>query len=213
MNLADYLAHEKDKTIVLPPRLFAPVSYYATLAEYQHAVIDLYMPYNKRDKDVHRYTIVDARDNLQLTVPLAKPHSRLTWNDVEISEHNSWWNNHRNALESAYGRTPFFEFYIGRFLPYLTADISLGEMIRKTDERIRAILSLKTAVEYQPSTDEPIVDSRYLKMRETTCFEPYYQVRQQQLGFRPDLSILDLIFNMGPEAAVILARQIKRRHE
>ena len=36
--------------------------------------------------------------------------------------------------------------------------------------------------------------------------QPYYQVFQERIGFLPNLSIVDLLFNMGPESLLILQR-------
>ena len=54
---------------------------------------------------------------IMLTVPTVKPHTVPTPHaaDVEVSDHGSWWSEHLTAMESTYGRTPYFEFYIDDF--------------------------------------------------------------------------------------------------
>ena len=105
---------------LMPVRLFASIGYYVALAQQQRVVIDTAMPFDKRSKAVHRYDIVDTQGPCQLTVPINRPHSgsptdRPRWTDATISRHGQWWRLHRTALESAYGRTPFFEYLIDRF--------------------------------------------------------------------------------------------------
>ena len=101
-----------DKVALLPPQLFGSVAYYAAMAQYRKAVVDTSLRYDKRFKSVHRYSIADARGELRLTVPVSRPEGaflagNLTWRDVTVSAHGRWWEVHLQALESAYGRTPF----------------------------------------------------------------------------------------------------------
>lgn len=157
--------------------------------------------FDKRDKDTHRFTIADTRGKLQLTVPIAKPKSsRIRWDEVEISTHGAWWDVHRVALESAYGRTPYFEFYIDRFLPMLTTGVTerfpkLHALATAWDREIRDILGL--------TSDRTEGDPMPHLGREISL-KPYRQVRSDKLGFIAGLSILDLVFNLGPEAQLYL---------
>lgn len=198
---------------VFYPCLFGTVNYYASLACCGEAVIDTYARYDKRRKQTHRYAIADTRGVLQLTVPVAKPASMgATWRDIAISDHAHWWNVHRTSLESAYGRTPFFEFYIDRFLPLLQPQgaqgmpADVGSLIEKADKLVRDILGIETKVRYCLA-DTDIVECTPSVVQHT---EEYYQVRAAVLGFIPDLSILDLIFNMGTEAPLVLKRIIDK---
>lgn len=198
--------------VVLPPCLFPPVAYYAAMAAHSRAVVDTARRYDKRCKDVHRYTVADVRGPLRLTVPvspLPAAHGG-TWADVAVSRHGSWWNVHRTALESAYGRTPFFEFVIDRFTsvladPAATGEPSALELCRRADAAVRAFLGIETAVEWRPAadTDNFRADLRHDSFASPDA-TPYFQVRESSLGFIPSLSILDLIFNLGDEAPLYL---------
>lgn len=198
-----------DTTVVLPPRLCGSVDYYACAWLYGNYVQDWDRRFDKREKEAHRFTIVDTHGKLSLTVPIAKPDSSLRrWNEIYISTHGAWWDVHRVALESAYGRTPFFEFYIDRFLPMLTVGVesrfpTLATLALAWDAEIRSILALPPAASPSsvlPSSSVSIASERLCLANE----EPYYQVRADQLGFIPHLSILDLIFNLGPESPIYL---------
>ncbi|MCC8071453.1 MAG: WbqC family protein [Bacteroidales bacterium] len=202
------LRHEG--TVLLPPMLAAPISYYATMAMWPQAVIDVAMPYDKRQKTTHRYDIVDTRGRLSLTVPITHPdHWRGSrWTDVLVSGHGDWWAPHLSALESAYGRTPFFEFYADRFVPLLSSEWvgrGLMELVKAWDAEIRRILMLPTRVGYEvPSASvAPLSDYRRSPLP-VKAEAAYYQVRQARLGFVAGLSVLDLIFNLGPEAPLYI---------
>ncbi len=157
--------------------------------------------FNKRCKEAHRFEIADTRGRLELTVPIAKPYGH-TWADTRISDHGSWWETIPAALESAYGRTPFFEFYAPDLLPLLSDPYRFGsvaDMNEAVDRFIRRALDL---------TDIDVAYSRRPDVRPVDL-QPvpaitYWQVRAQQLGFIGGLSILDPIFNLGPEARTLL---------
>lgn len=187
---------------MLPPRLFGSVGYYDLMASYQAVYIDYSMRYDKREKAVHRYEIADTRGRLQLTVPVSRPegfHDGLRWTDIAVSAHGRWWEIQRTALESAYGRTPFFEFYIDKFSRVFEPRPVEGERItdlcRDADATVRRIMELKTYV--LDSMPEGIPFDDYRRAEIPAAETPYRQVRQQQLGFVANLSILDRLFNLG----------------
>lgn len=203
-----------DDTITLPPLYCGGIGYYAVMAAYGHAVMDTHSRFDKRQKDTHRCEVADTRGRLTLTVPINKPLSatRALWTDITVSTHDSWWNIHRTSLESAYGRTPFFEFYIDRFSPlfshhrYLDGNYPLMRLNAEADAIIREILGIGTLVDYFPSETEGEVSDNYgsiMSDRHAAAIT-YYQVRAEKLGFIAGLSILDLIFNLGPEAPLVL---------
>jgi hypothetical protein len=190
------------------------------------------MTFDKRQKSVHRYDIADTRGRLSLTVPISHSSGhRPTWGDITVSTHGQWWNVHRTTLESAYGRTPFFEYYRDRFAPLFDATryagdtpVRLVDIITDADAAIRDILHIETRLSVTPPDALPIdrvdaiestnvdrvtpikssafdrVDALHLDALPTE----YYQIRSNTLGFIPDLSALDAIFNLGPEAALLI---------
>lgn len=198
------------RTAILPLQYCGQVGYYALMASYPHAVIDLAMPYDKRRKSTHRCAIADVRGPLALTVPIEKAHRGMAWADVRVSSHGLWWSDHAVSLESAYGRTPFFEFYYDRFKPLLAPPapgLTVGGLDRALDQIIRQILGLDTIVAYSIEEQTDATDDYRRKENFDIEGAPaYYQVRADRLGFIPNLSILDLIFNLGPESPLYLSR-------
>lgn len=193
---------------MLTPAYFGSVSRYAVMARYGRIYIDAEGRFDKRFKSAHRMSVADVNGPMQLTLPICKPESlsRARWCDISLSSHGEWWHVHRVALESAYGRTPFFEFYIDRFLPFLNRDVpdrfsSLAEIDMAVEREICSILYLPEPL----AGGAPEDADRLLKTDSFDCRTiPYYQVRSAQFGFLPGLSVLDLIFNMGPESAQVI---------
>lgn len=211
-----------DTTVLLPLRYYGSVSYYALMAACGKAVLGTGELFDKRAKSVHRCTIADTNGELRLTVPITKPHgiTRAQWTDVEISGHGEWWHNHRVSLESAYGRTPFFEFYIDRLTPFLDSGVceryhDIASLDAAIDAEIRRILLIETEVSTgtfrAAEKTAEASGTKVLTLADAPSpqsFVPYYQVRVLTQGFLPDMSILDLIFNLGPEAPLYLKQLV-----
>ncbi len=176
------------------------------MAAYPRVVIDASGRYNKREKHIHRCTIEGPNGLQRLTVPLQKPqewHStRIA--DVLTSRHGDWWLVHWGALEAAYGRTPFFEYYADDLRPWFS-----GSVERLVDLDMGIHRFCLQAIGIDPAThmlaedvDEIPADAVAAEIPEE-C-PPYYQLWAARFGFTPGLSILDLIFNIGPESALYL---------
>lgn len=186
------------------------------MSAFPRVVIDTGIAYDKRFKSIHRYSIADVRGALTLTVPVGHPlpGGPRKWSRTLVSGHGHWPHVHLTSLESAYGRTPYFEFYIDRIAPLLTySEISVTDFCMRADEVIRDILGLPTVVltpaeisateAADLTVDGPAGVTDDLRSAGSVAAfapAPYRQHRISELGFIPGLSILDLIFNLGPEA-------------
>lgn len=196
------------EAIILSPRYLGSVRSFAAISAHRHAVIDTTMRFDKRRKEVHRCTIADTHGPVRLTVPIEKPVSMTAarWEDIVISSHGAWWHQHWTALQSAYGRTPFFEFYADDFAPFFTSGAAgqkLTEWLEGIDRLMLGLLQIDTEVTFGEVSNGDASDYRYKPVDFITDVA-YYQVRQQKFGFLPDMSVADLLFNMGPEAPLVL---------
>ncbi len=210
--------------LILPPLLCGPVEVYLLAHACGSTAIDTALRFDKRLKETHRFAIADTRGRLELTVPIVHPaSSSCSWEEIGVSTHGGWWDVHRVALESAYGRTPYFEFYIDRFLPMLTAGVeqrfpAVTDLSAAWDKEIRRILLLPPAEPLREgesgSTMRLNAPCRTLRSDAAAgagiTLTPYWQVRNASLGFIPGLSVLDLIFNLGPEATLYLDSMLPR---
>ena len=215
---------------VLKPVLAAPLNWYAAMAAHDLVIINGDLPFDKRDKSTHRFAIADVRGPLNITVPISHslsvdncpaasdsgtrrlvPHSRPTWNDILISDHNRWWQTAATTLETAYGGTPWFHDLWPRFR-HLFTDEAVGRPVLAylldMDATIRSILHLPTRVTLAaplghpsgiPVTPVPFTEN-------AVTIPPSRQIRQDTLGHIPGLSILDPLFNLCPDDTLALLK-------
>jgi hypothetical protein len=160
----------------------------------------------------NRCRIDSPNGAIALTLPVEKPDngSRLV-KDMKISDHDDWRDKHWHALESSYFNSPFFEFYQDDFRPFYEKKYEYlvdfnGELIRKCMELIGLQTELIPTDEFLDPDDADSsewndlrqVISPKVDVKEDLEFvvKPYYQVFDQGSGFKPNLSIIDLIFNL-----------------
>lgn len=208
MTSASPLTLYPERTLVLPPLYCGSIRAYAAMAMYGNAMFDTERRFNKREKECHRCTIAGPNGLQRLTVPLEKPqqwHStRMA--DVGVSTHGEWWHVHRVAIESAYGRTPYFEYYIDDLMPAFSGRI--GSLV-ELDAFIHRFCIKALGIAHTAPADLDIRPDLIDRTMPPVADIPYHQIWADRYGFTPGLSILDLIFNMGPESPLILRRMAR----
>ena len=200
-------------TALLQTTYFGPVQWYQKLKRYDHCVIEQYDSYQKQTYR-NRCVIATANGLQALTVPVEVGGKKEEVREVRISDHNQWRRVHWNALQSAYSESPFFEYYADDIRPFFEQKyeflIDFNEAIR---QKMCELLDIDTSVSY--SSGFMVHGSGFMDFREVIHakhpqddpeFQPrsYWQVFQHRYGFQPNLSILDLLFCMGPEAVFYL---------
>ena len=220
-------------TVLLSTTYFGPVQWYQKLNRFDHVLIEQHEHFLKQTYR-NRCIIATTQGPQALTVPVEAPDrtpslrgwvgeglalSKTPVKDVRISNHGKWRREHWNALQSAYGESPFFEFYeddIRLFFEdrweYLL-DFNMA-ITQKMCELLDIHPHIELTESYQNSfpTGEGWGGADFRAAihpkhpQEDTDFspKPYYQVYQERFGFLPNLSILDLLFNMGNEAVLYL---------
>ena len=203
-------------SVLLSSTYFGPIQWYQKLHR-MPCIIEQHDHFVKQTYR-NRCVIATANGTQTLTVPIERyDGTKCPMRDIRISDHGNWRHLHWNALVSAYGETPFFEFYADDLRPFfekrhtflfdLNLDI-MHTMCQLLDVRPQVTLSEQYIV--LPSEDDAVVDFREAIRPKHPLPDadfnptPYYQVRAQRYGFLPNLSILDLLFNEGPEGIFYL---------
>ena len=213
-------------TTLLSTTYFGPVQWYQKLYRYEAVEIEQWESFQKQTYR-NRCLIATTNGVQALTVPVersAESHlspltSQLFIKDIRISDHGNWRHLHWNALQSAYGESPFFEYYQDDIRLFFekrwTFLLDFNEEIRqKICELIDIQPTVSLTAEYSLTSHlsslnskkdyrETIRPKHYVPDPDFTP-QPYYQVYQQKHGFLPNLSVLDLLFNMGPESIFYL---------
>lgn len=192
--------------IYLPISYFGPISYYSIIL--QHVCqIEHHENYQKRSIR-NRTQILSANGPISLSIPLKKGKTNLPISQVEIAYEENWANNHIRSIISAYGTAPYFDFYIDQIEGLINSKTqSLLEFNMSIHTFLIKILGIdNTLITSQYDNSEHIVRPIFIGKKKTIESESpkYLQVFTDRFEFTPDMSILDLIFNVGPESKSIL---------
>ena len=195
--------------IVLTTAYLAPIVYYSEMVNADTVYLENFDFYLKQTYR-NRCQIAAANGSMILTIPVEKADSgKMLTRDVCISQHNDWQIQHWRSIESAYNSTPFFEYYKDELLPYYEKKWTFlwdfnQEIQAKMFELLNLDILIQPTKEYTNITDKKILDLREAihpkKENNFVNCNPYYQVFEQRFGFQPNLSIIDLLFNMGNES-------------
>lgn len=207
------------KVAYLSSAYLAPVEYYSKLLNYDKIFIEQHDHYMKQTYR-NRCTIAGPEGELALSIPTVKPEGpKCPMKDIRISDHGNWRHLHWNAIESAYNSTPFFEYYKDDFRPFdekkyeFLTDFN-EELCRLVCELIDIQPAIERTKEYKTDFAPNEIDFReaihpkkdFHRTDPEFIPQPYYQVFEARHGFLPNLSIIDLLFNMGPESLLILQK-------
>lgn len=211
----------RNMDILLSSAYLAPVQYYTKLLQCKgNAYIEAYDSYTKQTYR-NRCVIVDANGPLALTIPTEKTaEGKCLMRDIRISDHGNWRHRHWNALEAAYRHTPFFLYYEDDFRPFYEQkieslyDFNMG-LTRLVCQLIGIDTPLLPTTEYEGAsclTDlrECIHPKQAWEADKEFVPKEYYQVFKDKHGFIANMSIVDLLFNMGPESILILNESCSR---
>ena len=200
--------------VLLHPTYFPSISHCIAMVKANKLVFEVKDTYQKQTYR-NRTNIYAANGKLSLTVPVVySQKNRQLYRDIKIHNEEKWQALHWKSLLSAYSTSPFFEFYEDDLAPlFHYKQKNLMEFNFKCLETIFDCLQLdidysKTSVfEKEPNNAN---DFRYLanaRKEKDYNFSEYVQVFSDKLGFISNLSILDLLFNEGPNTINYLKSQ------
>jgi hypothetical protein len=197
-----------EKGAVLPLFYLPPVEYFTELNRYNpDLVIEKHEHFPKQTYR-NRAKIYSPDGVLTLVVPVVKGSKVHTpVKDVRISYDFAWQRLHWMSLEGCYRRSAYFEYYEDDFAPFYEKKETF--LFDYNDQLVRLllkILKIKAEINYTETYEAEyptLADFRHdIHPKKESGLEqkPYFQVFEQRHGFTKNLSIVDLLFNQGPQS-------------
>ncbi len=197
--------------LTLPTALFPPLSWYAALVSAPSVQIEVHETFPKQTYR-NRFEILTSQGVLTLVAPVSRPMGNHTPTaEIVLNYRESWPRVHFGAIKAAYGSSPYFGFYmeiIARI--FECREDRLVDFNKLIINELNQILGITPEItqtkEYQATGCAPDYrkDFKPGRIAVSSPLPAYPQVFSHKTGFIANLSILDLIFNLGPDALAYL---------
>ena len=184
------------------------IRYMAVLAKHDAVAIEQYETFPKQTFR-NRTVIATGNGTLMLNVPVTRPNgNHTTTRDMTVSYHEPWNIRHWRAIVSTYNAAPYFLYYRDGLESIILREherlIDLNDaLLRYLMDKIKISCTLEYTNNYMPS----ITGQQDYRCTLTAkkgplplTLPPYSQVFESKFGFLQNLSVIDLLFNLGPES-------------
>lgn len=200
---------------VFHPTYFGPIDQYIAMFKAKSITFEKFDNYQKQTYRNRQY-IYGANGRLLLNIPIKHRKvqaKRQLYKDVKIEQSFKWQQLHWKSIQTAYRTSPFFEFYEDdfAFLFEKPAHYLMDYNLKCTEVVCTALgleFSPSFTQKYKPNSEDLTkIDHRNFAIAKRSSFykiNTYNQVFEPKFGFIPNLSILDLLFNLGPSSEAYL---------
>lgn len=184
-----------------------PIEYFAFLTEDEIRLE--YCEHFQKQSFRSRAVILTANGPLVLSIPVIHHEKELIL-ETQIKNITPWQRTHWRAIESAYGSSPYFLYYQDMLRPFYEQPFSsLFEFNTQLTKTLLRLLNMKPEIrrteDFEPMQEHDLRALIHPRRKYEPDYplrydEPYYQVFSDKFGFTPGLSVIDLLFNLGPDA-------------
>lgn len=214
--------------MLLSTAFFPPVSWFAAAAKDWGRVVvtnpssfcDVYLEAHEnfqKQSYRNRCIIASANGPEAISVPVVHDgdifHTPIT--EIRVDYKDQWVKKAWRAIESAYSTSAYFEYYKDdiyailssgipilwdlnlRIIEFFIQKIRLGIRIVPTESYASAGNALDYRDIIHPKKQNTI-------LKDLDMEKPYFQVFAGKYGFQSDLSVMDLLFNEGPQSLLYL---------
>lgn len=202
-----------DNQLVLPALYLPPTSYFSVIQTSAHPILLEQHEHYPKQTYRTRTSIYAANGKLNLTIPVRRGNNGHTkMKDVRISYDADWQRLHWMSLQTAYRSSAYFEYYESDFarfyvekyellFDYNVAQLALLLRLLKIERQIGCTHQYEVSGNPEVDFRESIHPKKESPVGTTKI---YYQVFENKYGFIADLSIVDLLFNHGPNSKAFL---------
>lgn len=201
---------------ILPSVYFGPIQWYSKLKLYDEILIEQHEHYIKQTWR-NRCRIVGPNGIQDLVIPVHLSGNHTPMKEVKIDYDGIWQRQHWQSIRSAYGNSPFFDFYADYFSPFYESkkwenlvDYN-SEISSLTIKLLKLNVKPTFTTEYfeaiENCNDYRGIISPKISIEQDEKFIPkrYVQVFEERHGFIPNLSVIDLLCCCGPASGEILS--------
>ena len=197
--------------ILVSTAYLPPVEYFSIISKADNVLIERNENYKKQTYR-NRCHLLSSHGKLPLSVPvLLGSFHKTNIQDIRIDYSKRWQQVHLRAMTASYKASPFYDYYFEKIESAVLKNHSfLIDLNTELTDKILKILKLNVKISFtnnfEPLRENPN-DYRYKispKIESQFIGRNYIQVFSTESGFIPNLCIIDLIFNTGPEASKFL---------
>ena len=192
---------------LIEPTYFPPISHWKFIKS-KDLLWSINSRYNKQTLTNRTY-IDSANGELMLTVPIkhsGKNQPRV-FSDIKLDLSSDWKKNHFKSIKICYQSSPFYEFYEDDIISFFNLDYeNLYDLNLKSIKMVCNWLKIKMPEDIyneKNKYDYKIQDLTHMSNCKRTSYlkqKKYNQTFETKNGFINDLSVIDLIFNCGPNS-------------
>ena len=202
------LTYTMEKGAIFPVFYHPPIEFFTRLIQHKDNILFEKHEHFPKQTFRNRASIHSANGKLDLIVPVIKgANVHTAVQDVRISHEFNWQREHLMSLQTAYRSSAYFEFYEDDLMPFYEKRWNF--LYDYSEEILQFLLkALKLKFDYTFTSEylsaypgmEDYRQSIHPKKGSATELKRYFQVFEEKNGFLPNLSILDLLFNQGPQS-------------
>jgi hypothetical protein len=206
---------------LLSTAYLGPIQYFSKFITLDSVIIEGYEHFPKQSYR-NRCIIYGANGPLTLTVPVTKNKIKEYTHDIHIDYSTNWQKIHLKALESAYNSSPFFLYYIDEIKSIIQENHThLFELNQSLTSLLCELIGLTPSISVTTEYINTIpldtqdfrecIHPKYRMHKTDSGFlaPEYRQVFENKHGFIENLSVIDMLFNMGPNCKTLLDSSIK----
>lgn len=203
------------KSVLIESQFLPPISYFSLLAHFNEIIIERCEHYVKQSYR-NRFYINTPSGKEMVVIPLTSKHGKALITEVKIDYSQKWLNGMWRTIQSAYGNAPYFDYYAEEFHGILFRKFSFlydlnQELLSLCLKCLRWSIPVKESQHYEVEILPPIYDRRNVirdknKAHDLNLYQAVAYPQVFGSKFVPDLSLLDLIYCMGPDANAVIQR-------